>query len=549
MRSVEIVLGSGKCFGNNRLEMRWRKLIPLIIILAGLGAYHNSLRGAFVLDDLRGLERIQHIRHFWSLPEVVAGTSRPLVQFSLAMNYAFGGPNVSGYHAVNVAIHILAALTLFGVARRTLLLCGRDTPWLALAVVLIWEVHPLLTQSVDYIIQRGELLMGLFCLLTLYCLIRGAESSASGRWYVLSVACCGLGMVSKPVMVSAPVLVLMYDRTFLAQSVREAIHLRRWLYLGLAATWLSLPAMLAQGPKDWKGSAGVGVDTVFPLEYAATQAGVLMHYLRLVVWPQPLCFDYAWPIATTVREIVPFAIIIAGLLGLTAWALVRRSWLGFLGACFFIILVPTSSFIPISDVAVEHRMYLATAAVVAAIVMTANSFLRRFIPRTEWRRFVSAILLVVGVVGLMALTMRRNMDYRTVESIWRDTIAKRPENPRAHYALGQALASAGDMEAASAEFWQAIRLRPDYSEAHFDLGNVLIRQGRCAEAIRRYSMAIRIKPSYAEAYGNLGVALCSQGRTNEAIECFFQALRIEPDLSNARRNLHMALRGSETLQH
>ena len=542
-------MGSVMHFGMNEPIMRWRKAIPLILIFAGLGAYHNSLRGAFVLDDIRGLDGIQHVQHFWLLPEVVAGTSRPLVQFSLAVNRAFGGPNVSGYHAVNVAIHILAALTLFGVARRTLLLCGRDAPWLALAVALIWEVHPLLTQSVNYIIQRGELLVGLLCLLTLYCLIRGAESNASGRWYALSVACCGLGMVSKPVMVSAPVLVLMFDRTFLARSVREAIRLRRWLYLGLAATWLLLPVMLAQGPKDWKGSAGMGVNAAFPLEYAATQAGVLVHYLRLVVWPERLCFDYAWPIATTAREILPFAIIIAGLLGLTAWALMRRSWLGFLVACFFIILAPTSSFIPITDVAVEHRMYLAAAAVVAAIVIMVNGFLRRCIPRPEWRRFISAILLVVGVVELMALTMRRNVDYRTVESIWRDTIAKRPENPRAHYALGQALASAGDLEAASAEFRQAISLRPDYSEAHFDLGNVLIRQEQRAEAIKSYSMAIRVNPSYAKAYDNLGVALYSQGRTNEAIECFFQALRIEPDLSNARRNLHMALRGLETLQH
>ena len=187
--------------------------------------------------------------------ETVSG--RPVLNLSLALNYAVSGCDVRGYHVTNLAIHLAAALLLFGIVRRTLPRfrgCGGGqqlarlqlaTP-LALAIALLWAVHPLQTESVTYIVQRAESLMGLFYLLTLYCFLRGAGSARAIFWYAGSVLACLLGMATKEVMVSAPLVVLLYDRTFLAGSFREAWR-RRWAYyLALAATWLLLAWLVAQ---------------------------------------------------------------------------------------------------------------------------------------------------------------------------------------------------------------------------------------------------------------------------------------------------------------
>ncbi|MGB2985536.1 MAG: glycosyltransferase family 39 protein, partial [Phycisphaerae bacterium] len=228
----------------------WRSLLPLLVILAGLAAYANSFSSAFVLDDVKHIDDNPRILKVFPLSKTLGGR-RPVVDLSLAVNYRFGqqedrGPDPWGFHAFNLTVHLLAGLALFGVVRRTLLRepfrnsVARAAPWIALIVALIWVVHPLQTQSVTYIIQRGESLMGFFYLLTLYCVIRGADSPRGTWWYVAAVVCCTFGMGSKGVMVTAPLMVLLYDCIFISRSLVETLR-RRWgLYVGLAATLIVL---------------------------------------------------------------------------------------------------------------------------------------------------------------------------------------------------------------------------------------------------------------------------------------------------------------------
>ena len=198
--------------------------------------------------------------------------------------------NVWGYHAVNLAIHVLAAWTLFGVTRRTLLLpplhyrFGLAATPLALAVAMLWTLHPLQTEAVTYVIQRTEALAGLFYLLVLYCVVRGAMSTRSIFWYIAATVSCLLGMATKEVMATAPLLVLLYDRTFLAGSFREALRRRFGLYLALAATWTVVPALLFS-TGFYGGTAGFAVQKFTWWSYLLTQSGVIVHYLRLAFWP------------------------------------------------------------------------------------------------------------------------------------------------------------------------------------------------------------------------------------------------------------------------
>jgi protein O-mannosyl-transferase len=559
------------------------------IIIFGVLAYSNSFQGAFVFDDVEIASNtaLQKLWPIWPSMFAPQNMSRPLIGLSLAVNYAISGLNVWSYHLVNLLIHLTAALALFGIVRRTLLsqpLRERFGPHafgLALVIALIWTVHPLQTQAVTYIIQRGESLMGMCYLLTLYCGIRSFDAPNKTRWYVAAILLCLAGMLSKPVMVTAPLMVLIYDYLFTAGPFKATLRKRWPLYVGLAATWAALAAILAAAPTS--PSAGFEARGVRPLEYFVSQFGVLVHYLRLSVWPQPLVLDYGWPRAKTAGEIIPYAIIIGSLAAATVWALVRRKPLGFLGAWFFLILGLTSSVLPISDLAFEHRMYLPLAAVVALVVIGGYVFGARWLSRLaspkeaqmQLGRTLALVLATAVLVGLTFLTLGRNVDYQSPIAMWRDVVNKRPENPRGYSNLAKLLAERGQMDEALANFAKVCELRPTnsyahnnlgaaltqvgnlkdgesqllealrfdsaFADAHRNLGNNLAAQGRFDEAYVHLDRAIQLDPQSAEAYFALGLALEKQSKMAEAIDSFRTALRLQPDLDGALIQLALAL--------
>ena len=560
-------------------------MAALVVTGAALIAYHNSFETPFLFDDQPHILRNPQIRHLWPPWEAMAHTGRPIVQLSLAANYAVSGFDPWSYHAMNVAIHVLAGLVLLGIVHRTFAsieLRDRYRPaaaGLAIASALIWIVHPLQTEAVTYVIQRSESLASLFYLITLYGAIRGADSARAWRWYVVSVASCALGMGSKPVMVTAPVAILIYDRMFLARSFRELWDARRGLYFGLFATLGLMPLLFANGPQEWRTSAGLGVSGVTPALYAGTEPGVIVHYLRLCLWPHPLCLDYDWPIARTASAIVVPAVTIAALVSLTAWALWKRSRLGFLGVWFFLVLAPTSSVIPIADPAFEHRLYLPLAAVTVLGVWGGYEVTVALARRFDWpaaTRSIVAVLALLSIVGLFtARTIARNFDYRSAIAIWTDTVAKHPANPRAHTNLGMAYLTDRRGDEALSQFYEAVRIDSSYGfghlalamalrmagrsdealpacrqavrllaqtgEAHFLLGSLLIDRGQVDEGYDHLLIAERLEPDRAATRYTIGMVLERRGKTSEAIRAYSEAVRIKPDYADAHRDLGLAL--------
>ncbi len=524
---------------------RWDILLSGgIIAFAALVAYHNCFTVPFILDDVPSVIENPKIRHLWPIGDALSPSKvslvggRPLVNLSFTLNYALGAWNVWGYHALNLAIHVLAGLTLFGIVRRTLLLPSlreRFSPSavrLALAVAVLWTVHPLQTEAVTYISQRCESLMGLFYLQTLYCFVRGVDSRRCSGWFMLSIGACLLGMATKEVMVTAPLMVLLYDRTFVSGSFRDAWTQHRRLYLALASTWLLLGWLMVG-----LHYRGVGYGYGIPWWASAlTESRAVVHYLSLALWPHPLVFDYgddvtiwhAWHVA----DVVPYALI-AAVLGVAVLLEFRRQpSLGFVGVWFFLILAPVSSVVPVAGQPMaEHRMYLPLAAVVALGVLAIDTLLGRR----------SGAVFLALAVGLGSLAIRRNQDYRSELSIWTDTLAKCPDNARAHYNLGSLLYQQGETPEAIAHFERALRISSDYAEAHYNLGLALARLGRLSEAVGQWEQAVRIKPDYAEAHNNLAAALPRLSRLPEAVQHGEQALRIHPDDPEAHNNLGVVL--------
>jgi Flp pilus assembly protein TadD len=525
-------------------------LMPLLIVGAVITVYANSFSGVLLFDDNHSIVNNQRIRQLWPLFEVLSHR-RPVVDLTLAINYALGELDVWGYHAVNVAVHAVAALALFGIVRRTLSserfrdTFRRSSTYLALAVALIWAVHPLNTQSVTYVIQRCESMMGMFYLLTLYCFIRGVQFPRRVWWYVGAVTCSTLGMGSKAVMISAPVVVLLYDRTFISHSFSAALR-RRWgLYVGLVATWGVLwmcgdaPAVLSASRKT--ATMGFSFKGIAPFDYAFTQPEVILYYLRLSLRPYPLCLDYGWPVARTFLEIVPPAVVIFTALAGTFWALVRKHWVGFLGAWFFLILAPTSSFIPIKDTLFEHRTYLPLVAVVVLMVFGGHSALQHVSRRlnvADFQRWILTTALVAVVVASLGYgTIRRNRDYHSELGMWQDVVDKRPTNDRGHYNLGRYLLDRDDLNGALAAFSRALEVNPRFVEARYNMGKVVARLGRPDEAAKHYMDALELDPNVAEAHNDLGNILAKNGWIEQAIHHYRQAINAEPGYVQAHYNL------------
>ena len=529
-------------------------------------AYANSLRGPFVFDDVTAIANNPTIRQLWPLgpawrthrDSTVEG--RPVVNLTLALNYAWGGVDVVGYHVVNVVIHVLAALCLYGLVRRTLLLPRFRERWgswstgVAGVSALIWAVHPLQTESVTYIVQRCESLMGLFYLATLYCFVRGLEATGRGRtgWWLAAWLVCLLGMGSKEVMVSAPLLVLLYDLWLVGTPWREVWRQRGGWHLALFATW-GLLAWLVYAAGDRGTSAGCG-GSMTPWEYFQSQPVFIVRYLKLTLWPAPLVLDYGTHLFTRWNEILPPALLVIALAGGTLWSLGRHPGLAFLGTCFFATLAPTSSFIPlILQTAAEHRMYVPLAPLVVALVCGVVHICqaRRRSPQNSrsagvWQEgWVLGIISVVAIVTLSRVTYLRNQDYSSTLSIWRDTVQKNPGSARAHVGIADALVQRGEIAAAIREYDLATTLDLHFVDAYCNRGTLYSMLGEHQRALRDLNRALELKPMLTEALINRGLVHQDLGDSAAAVADFTAVLAQQPDLAMVYNNRGNAYRGQK----
>lgn len=487
----------------------------------------------------------------------MADSSRPIVSWSLAINYWMGGLDPWGYHAVNIAIHSTAALCLFGVLRRTLLVSKRLKSWsaradsIALPVALLWALHPLQTQSVTYIIQRGESMMGLCCFAMLYCIGRTAPDEqgrrhASIAWSLLTVAFCYVGMSCKAVMVVAPFVALLYERTFFSTSLSALLRRRWFVYAGMMSAWTILwVGGVIQGLQPSVPAAtrvGFGFGDFTPWRYALTQTEVVLYYLWLAVWPSSLCFDYAWPVVSSFKEAMVPALAVFSMVVLIVVAWVRHPPIGFVAAFFFLLLSPTSSIIPIRDLAVEHRMYLPLASPIVLFVVFAARVASRVTTRDPASvNRVYACLFMVIAATLGQATIQRNRVYHSAETLWTDVARKRPDNARAWNNLGTIQARSGRLDLSVESLRRAIQLDPRNAEAHYNLGLTLARKGDWKSACNAYETAIALAPDYGEAHNNAAIAMHQLGRAEDSLKHFKRAADLLPDRADVQFNLGAAL--------
>jgi tetratricopeptide (TPR) repeat protein len=549
----------------------------LLLVLAGALAYSDSFRGVFLPDDRAAILE-PGAQGWFGSGRFLVETRQLLTELTFAANYQTSERDPGSYHLFNLVLHLANALLLYGVVRRTLTRRRDDLPTalraplamaaLACGVALLWALHPLTTQSVTYIAQRGQLLLGFFVLLTLYCILRLDESVWG--WSIAAVAACALGVASNAAALVTPLIAVVFAATFLAPSWRAALGRRWWpLYVALAGVCVLLGILLGLGQVSTilYGGRGLEVQPVSRAQYLLAQPGALVHYLRLAFWPKPLCLDYAWAPATGFAQVIAPASAVLALLAATAWGVWRRAWWGAPAAVFFLILAPTSSFIPHADLLAEQRMYLPLAMLGVLVVIGAALGIERLgrgvvvqgssppalskssgmaAPQgspppsigTEpvWRLGVMAVLALSAVLGLNTYT--RNLCYRDVAELWQTVLDVQPDNPRAHYEVALACAEAGAMEKAVGHWTRALQQDPQSVELRLRLAAAYLGfdPPRAQAALAVLEKAPLLAPQSAPVQAWLGRALLATGQAQRlsAAEAHLQmALDILPHYADA----------------
>lgn len=572
-----------------------------LAVLVGL-TYANNLSGPFVFDDLASIRDNPSIHRLSDLGRALSPPSRgqavsgrPVVNLTLALNFAWGGLDVVGYHVWNIATHIGCALLLFGLVRYTLRLplargaaAGRAAvsevaaarasaaDGLAFAAALLWAVHPLQSEAVNYIVARTESTMALCYVATLYCAVRASKNASA--WTAAAIAACAVGMGSKESMVTAPLMVALFDRTFVFGSWREAWSRRRGLYVGLVLTWLVLVALVLAAPRahsaGFVDDLGPGLETGV-WTYLWNQAVLIPRYLRLVAWPAGLVLDYGYVRPLTFGDVWPQAVIVAAL---AAGALIAPFvWprAGFLAAWVVVTLAPSSSIVPIvTEVGAERRMYLPSMALIVAGVLAGDAGVRRLVRgRDGVRAWVSFGTLASVALALGLATRARNEEFASRRGLWQTVVDRWPhgrargnlaamlheegrrdealellraavaDQPESYFDLGAQLHARGRHDDAIAALQSFLRLRPRHVnawQARDLIGQALVAQGRL-DAARDQFRAITVEnPAYVPALGRLGDVLMAQERFADAVPVFEAFTAAQPNHAVAWRNLGVA---------
>ena len=465
----------------------------LVVAMATITAHAPAWRGDFVSDDVAEIAENPAIRTLWPpwvpMMEGTPMPHRPLPYYTFALNYALHGLDPRGYHAVNIAIHLGNGLLGWWVARELLvrLGAGNAAGGIALAAASLWLVHPLCTQAVDYIYQRIESLAALAILGTVACFLEAARSRQPARWLAASVVASATGMLCKEHVAAAPVAVLLIDclaiRGRAAEPLRalaNAVRQRPFYYVALFATPLvAIGLVILQRERftDFKQPlAG-------PLLYAANQPLVIGHYLCRAVWPASLCIDWYRLPVTSAAALTPGILAVVAVLALAAWATTHARGVALEILLFVALLAPTSSFLPVNDLMVEHRMYLPLLVVCVGICTAMHSMLVRSLPAV-WRSSAGAMIMVLVAGALAATTWSRCHAYRSRLVMWADVVTKVPGNPRAWQTLAVELWQAGDLPHALEAVDRSLAIAPQVPMS------LATRQAILAERERRAEPAI-----------------------------------------------------------
>lgn len=503
------------------------RTIALIIGL-GLLVYSNTFRNSFHFDDYRDIISNPAIRDIHNVGAIWDyWPTRFINNLSLALNYHWGGLDVTGYHILSLMLHLACALLVWQLTSLTMRALSVDRPWAALFAGAVFLAHPLQTQAVNYLTQRAVLWAAFFYLASLALYVK-ARLTGAKLPYIASFLAGTLSMFCKETTITLPFMVCFYEFYFLRNkdSWRSAGPFLL-LVAVIPLTWLRLHMVDFAGMGKTVQEAYAGGVTSW--QYFLTQLKVLVTYLRLLVLPVHQSVDYDYALARSFTEIpVMFS---AGILVLVmgmAMPLRKKYPMAAFGIFwFFITLLPESSFWPNKDVIFEHRLYLPMAGF---SFFLAGHWLNKRTGALVLRIFA----VVIAVYG--GLAYQRNAVWKDELTLWDDAARKFPQDQRAYLNRGAAHQSRGELDLAMADYNMVIGLGPVTAVTLSNRGEIFRLQGDLEHALANFDLAVKINPSYVGTYINRALLYEQKGEFDKAIADLDKAIELKPDEIGAHRS-------------
>ncbi|MGK2907690.1 MAG: tetratricopeptide repeat protein [Desulfuromonadales bacterium] len=584
-----------------------------VILLLGTLAYANSFSAPFVLDDLESIAQNEIIRDLGNYFPGGSGYDfifrRWFGYFTFALNYHFGGLDVTGYHLFNLVVHLCNALLVYALVHLTFRtpklagsgLAGRSGT-VALLAALFFVAHPVQTQAVTYIVQRLTSLCTLFYLLALLLYlaarlrldkpspqlgIRQGLSAGGWRGYLLlagSLATTLLAMYTKEIAFTLPLAMVLYEYSFFRG------HWQRRL-LFLLPLLLTLPlipyGVLLSGSGSPLENAGADLEQQFRahtdmprLHYLFTQFRVIVTYLRLLFLPVGQNVDYDYPVYGTffTPPVLLSLLLLAALFALAAYCYWRTNpvspdpmvdgsrgrdyrslptssssqqpavetrLVGFGILWLFLTLAVESSFVPLADVIFEHRLYLPSIGFFWAVAVLILLAAQKSAQLFDGR--IPLLISAVIILALATATWQRNQVWENPRSLWEDTVKKSPGKARPWYNLGTYLMDAGQLDKAALPLAQSVINDPEYAEAWHNLGLVQLMTGHYQQALNPLQQAVRLRPEMDNAVINLAIALIQTQQPAAAVARLEPLREKLPERPDVRYNLGLAYLGSGNL--
>jgi Tfp pilus assembly protein PilF len=566
----------------NRKSLDSRTAAALCLLAAATLAVH--LRTAFFpfvnFDDellvagndaIRGGLSLQGI--IWAFTTDMDAGWIPLTWLSRMADVSLFGMNAGGHHLVNVLLHLSNVLLLFIALRR---MTGRA--WESGIAAALFAVHPVHVESVAWVAERKDVLAGFFWMLSLLAYARYAERPGLRRY--LAVALCFLlGLLSKPIVVTLPFVLLLLDAWPLGRfrrlpgDVRACAPAARLILEKVPLFALSAAASAVTVVSEMKAGAMARLGIESPWEGIVAAPQAYLSYLGKLAFPKGLAVFYPPPAGPVSLSATAGAFLLLCIPAALSVRHARRCpWLGTGWFWFLGVLVPMIGLLPVGDFKVADRcLYLPAIGIYLVVAFGgAEAAARLKVPAKAAASAAVALVLLLGGVAAAQVSYWRDSEAlfrralsvteanwlahgnlahwlakqgRVAEAVshYREALRIRPTYTDAHVNLGVALQGEGKLGEAEAHFREAIRLVPELATARNNLGSVLQQRGSLPEAIALFREAIRLKPGYAGAWNNLGIALLDAGQPGEAETAFREAVRLDPSLADAWNNLGVSL--------
>ncbi len=495
----------------------------------GFLIYANTFASSFHLDDRLVIVNNPAIRNPWDLSALFNAFNTRLVPgWTFAVNHALGGLDVFGYHFFNIWLHVCNAALIYALAHQV---CGllkreKDAVWIALAASVIFLVHPIQTQAVNYIWQRTTLLAVFFYLLTVVLYFQ-ARLTRARPYYWGAIATCLAAMLSKEISFTLPLMILIVEMILIRPGVSDKRSVFWSLPFLLMLTVIPVLLQRTGGltlaiMRPFDMMSGVSAEVISRGEYWMTQVNAIATYVRLFIWPVGLNIDHDYPkFSQSGWGIWVASLTLVFCMIMAAAFAVRRNLLVTLGIVWFFVTLSIESIVISADILVEHRLYLPSIGLCFVLAAAWNALRQR-----NHRLGLAVLIFFTVTFGFMSVS--RNSVWRNDITLWGDVIRKSPNKARGYNNRGIVYKKLNMPQLALDDFNRAIMINPRYPEAYYNRGGVHKMTGNLESALNDYAKTIELEPDNFQGFDARGYIHRRQGKLTEALEDFKTSIRLNP---------------------